>query len=404
MDEDIFEILEYSFPDGIKMTIAGSQYFRCKNMPESNLYRLSDFKCPRWINNNGIFDERGYKINHIKERILGGSDDINNLQALCIDCHKYKTKDFVQSIELKQVKQSKHMMKIQNTQTQVEILKYHRKNRTMHEYIIALLIDSYKENINEPTILCINIDKVSYDRMMSFLVNYECHCIKLDVGKKKHLKKVEEKEREEKANSETFSCSDCGQEYKHATSLSRHKKNGCNKKKASDNNEFIKTLVDGILKEKEEKEQLYNQIIKEKDKTIEEKDKTIEKKDKTIEETKNELKYIHKQYENTNNFIQQSFSFIITHIVPPEIATGEEPYTIIYDDSENSDSDDDFENNDSYDDRSNDNNSDEDESDANNDTAIDNEDDDAVKTITIRFKDLAYHYEKKLYATILLKK
>jgi len=65
----------------MKKQVAGRQRFMCSaNVP--------DYKCPL----NGLpFDESGFHIDHIKELRDGGSNELDNLQALCLMCHTVKT-------------------------------------------------------------------------------------------------------------------------------------------------------------------------------------------------------------------------------------------------------------------------------------------------------------------------
>jgi len=73
--------------------VAGRKYYQCANKPGSNLRGLIDYACPFWNkkDNPGMFDESGYEIDHIEEQSIGGSDNIENLQALCLCCHRVKT-------------------------------------------------------------------------------------------------------------------------------------------------------------------------------------------------------------------------------------------------------------------------------------------------------------------------
>lgn len=64
-----------------KKRVAGRQRYTCAaSVPE--------YACPM---KNEPFDESGYEIDHIKELRDGGTNDISNLQALCINCHRVKT-------------------------------------------------------------------------------------------------------------------------------------------------------------------------------------------------------------------------------------------------------------------------------------------------------------------------
>jgi hypothetical protein len=65
----------------MKKQVAGRQRFMCAgNVP--------DYKCPL---SGSPFDESGFHIDHIKELRDDGSNELDNLQALCLMCHTVKT-------------------------------------------------------------------------------------------------------------------------------------------------------------------------------------------------------------------------------------------------------------------------------------------------------------------------
>jgi hypothetical protein len=64
-----------------KRRVAGRQRFSCAAS-------VQDYQCPL---KGEPFDESGYEIDHIKELRDGGTNDLSNLQALCIMCHRVKT-------------------------------------------------------------------------------------------------------------------------------------------------------------------------------------------------------------------------------------------------------------------------------------------------------------------------
>jgi len=83
--------------ESIKKQIAGRQFFKCANKPNSNLKGLEGYSCHLWLiegENKGCFDESNWEIDHIEEKSIGGTNDTNNLQALCSSCHSLKTKRF----------------------------------------------------------------------------------------------------------------------------------------------------------------------------------------------------------------------------------------------------------------------------------------------------------------------
>ena len=82
--------------EAIKKKVAAKQHFRCANRPGVNIKGLNDYECLLWKSDDlkGSFDGSGYQIDHIEEFCISRNNDINNLQALCHNCHAYKTADF----------------------------------------------------------------------------------------------------------------------------------------------------------------------------------------------------------------------------------------------------------------------------------------------------------------------
>ena len=68
---------------------------KCANRPGSNIRNIGNFECPRWKFYNGLFNEdSGFEVDHILEISVGGNNDEKNIQILCLDCHRVKTKNF----------------------------------------------------------------------------------------------------------------------------------------------------------------------------------------------------------------------------------------------------------------------------------------------------------------------
>lgn len=76
-----------------KKNVVSRQSYKCANKPGSNC--IKDYECPIWKSRDGIFDESGYEIDHIIEFSVGGSDELENCQALCLCCHRVKTIRFL---------------------------------------------------------------------------------------------------------------------------------------------------------------------------------------------------------------------------------------------------------------------------------------------------------------------
>jgi 5-methylcytosine-specific restriction endonuclease McrA len=63
------------------------QNYKCANS-------IKDYTCLLWKINNGNFDEAGYHFDHINEYCLTKDNSLDNIQALCPNCHSVKTKRF----------------------------------------------------------------------------------------------------------------------------------------------------------------------------------------------------------------------------------------------------------------------------------------------------------------------
>jgi hypothetical protein len=80
-----------------KKRVAGRQRYTCAAS-------VDDYTCPM---NGQPFDESGYEIDHIKELREGGTNDLSNLQALCVSCHRVKTSRMTTAISKKRVEPPK---------------------------------------------------------------------------------------------------------------------------------------------------------------------------------------------------------------------------------------------------------------------------------------------------------
>ena len=78
-----------------KDIIITRQHNKCANTPYNPAINLFDYKCPFWIYNYGNFDKSGYDIDHIEEFSITQNNELENLQALCHNCHAVKTKKFM---------------------------------------------------------------------------------------------------------------------------------------------------------------------------------------------------------------------------------------------------------------------------------------------------------------------
>lgn len=194
--------------ESLKKKIAGRQYFKCANNPMVNLRTLEKYKCPLWkLNdiNRGSFDESCYEIDHIYEFAETGDDSENNLQALCLSCHRVKTKEYMRSKNIK------------------------TRNEKNKESNISLPKDDDTEiECNDETDEVEDINKVLWNMMKDYA------CVNCDKrftssnGLAYHTKKnvCERMGR--------YVCEYCNKELSSSYSLYRHKTNSCKRKLASE--------------------------------------------------------------------------------------------------------------------------------------------------------------------------
>ena len=86
-----------------KKTVAARQNYKC-----ANRNYITNYDCPLWSGPRlGLFDEAGYEIDHIQEHCLTQDDSLENLQALCVSCHRVKTRRFMQRKKTERKAESK---------------------------------------------------------------------------------------------------------------------------------------------------------------------------------------------------------------------------------------------------------------------------------------------------------
>jgi len=78
-----------------RITILERQNYKCANKKGANLIGIGDYVCPRWdsLNYQGDISDN-YEIDHIVEYSITNDNSLENLQALCRDCHGIKNKNF----------------------------------------------------------------------------------------------------------------------------------------------------------------------------------------------------------------------------------------------------------------------------------------------------------------------
>lgn len=82
-------------PQNIKQFILlNRQGNKCANIPGGSAPGVGDYQCLLWKYQDGTFDESGYEFDHIDEYCLTQDNHHKNIQAMCPNCHSYKTKRF----------------------------------------------------------------------------------------------------------------------------------------------------------------------------------------------------------------------------------------------------------------------------------------------------------------------
>ncbi len=78
-----------------KDIIVQLQNRQCANSPCNPAVGLKGYQCLLWKYQGGYFDESEYEFDHKKEFCKGGHNNVENIQALCPNCHSVKTKRFM---------------------------------------------------------------------------------------------------------------------------------------------------------------------------------------------------------------------------------------------------------------------------------------------------------------------
>lgn len=82
------------FSQSEKNHIVGLQNFCCNNKSNSNFEKKYKYECILWSHpkRKGKFGLEGYNIDHIIALCNGGVTEVQNGQALCLSCHRVKTR------------------------------------------------------------------------------------------------------------------------------------------------------------------------------------------------------------------------------------------------------------------------------------------------------------------------
>jgi len=79
----------------IREVVVLNQGNKCANKPLNPAINMRGYICLLWQINDGYFDESGYQIDHIVEYCDDMNNNIDNLQALCPNCHSVKTRRYM---------------------------------------------------------------------------------------------------------------------------------------------------------------------------------------------------------------------------------------------------------------------------------------------------------------------
>ena len=104
-------------PQKIKKQVLEKQEHKCANNINNIIY-LKNYECILWKYQNGLFDESGYEFDHINEYSKCYDNSLNNIQALCPNCHSVKTKRFMKNKQLFnsiELHEGQAMMEIDNS-------------------------------------------------------------------------------------------------------------------------------------------------------------------------------------------------------------------------------------------------------------------------------------------------
>lgn len=160
-----------------KNIIAGKQHYKCANKPKSNIPYLENYNCVMWIAYNGNFDEAGYEIDHIKELSVSKDNSDKNLHALCISCHKVKTKRFL----MNKTKCNEYNLSGNNAQNYLFNMEQKNIKR------LAILLNIYNGGTKEKLIQRILNNKINLAKIIAVLHKYNNIISKLEMMKNSEL-------------------------------------------------------------------------------------------------------------------------------------------------------------------------------------------------------------------------
>lgn len=139
--------------ESTKKLVAGRQEYQCNNKPYLSARGCETHECLLWKKkiNPGNFDAASYEVDHIIGLNEGGTNDISNLQALCPNCHSFKTKNNINN------KHQTEIVEEMDVESEDDIINIEITNKT-NEHIIAFM-DKYTVESEKGRISWIELKK-----------------------------------------------------------------------------------------------------------------------------------------------------------------------------------------------------------------------------------------------------
>lgn len=301
--------LKRTVTESQKKFIAGCQRYKCANNPNSNLNGLSQYDCPLWKNNDGSFDEAGYEIDHIEEFCKNGNDDNSNLQALCISCHRVKTKLF--NMNRKQYNKNMDNNECSDDPIDNELINDDSiddeivnddsiDNEIVNDGSIGdeFVNDNESDDESESND---NDDNESTNNNIKIVVSGKmCHnCGKIFTRRANLIYHINHNT----CKQTNFSCDLCGKNLSSKTSLYRHKKTACPEKKKQDTE--LNNVIQKLIQNQEQMKKDNEEKMKRMEKKFKKDNNKLKKEVKKLTNKNNKVRIVKNKNNNNNNTINK---------------------------------------------------------------------------------------------------